>query len=734
MDSYSSSGSATHDGVIESSFSNVLTLGGSPAGRSDESTKMANACAQCHRQKQKCNREQPCSNCVRRSIPHQCVSNTRPERRKSRTFRQDLYQGQPASFAESASIPSTPAQQQTIPGKFRSRTAKIAKRQTLGRLFKARGAASYHGDFYFGHQSAASMVEATTQELPSGIYVGHSRGSRIGAAQPFRNERGPYAQLWELIGSLPRQKATVDHLTARFFQELNPTFNSVHEESFMASYNKFWDRKTGCDDLTNVDIRWLAVLFIILAFGELLDCPQPCSAEAQRESEDSSLHFYWASRKSLVIAPSFYGESTDLTCAGILITRYLVYARRISESWLTISFAIRMAQAQGMHVDGDQLDLPRKATETRRRLWSQLYDLDRSIALALGRPYAINDRHCFMKQVENVWVDDMTDEEAEDATTLSLDTPTPSVLIRFQHQLAVIIGQIQEQSFTFSTAPLTSSASYDEVLKYDEALLAWKDSLPPYFRLDHTDLSLDLLPAYSFIPWHRLYLHTAFHFARITLHRSYLLRPSITDRFQYSRNACMSSACADLKIKLSFRYPDMASRLKSNVAAHQLFNSALILGVIVVRDPQAPQTDAILDDLQAYCAKQNSDPWINEIGLAEVRVVELCISRARQARHDTPGASPAENATSDFNPAVTSEGYNSSAVANTSLSQGMQGSHELSASQQNAMGETFPYAFQNPTGPQDPWSDFWSNPAYFFPEAMDYQIWEGLVDDLTAVN
>ncbi|KFY89985.1 hypothetical protein V500_05381 [Pseudogymnoascus sp. VKM F-4518 (FW-2643)] len=728
MNSYSS------DGVVESSFSDVLTLGTSPTGRSDESTKMTNACAQCHRQKQKCNREQPCSNCVRRSIPHQCVSNRRPERRKSRTFRQDPYQGQPASFAGPASIPSTPAQQQTIPGNFTSRTAKIVKRQTLGRLFKARGAASYHGDFYFGHQSAASMVEATTQEVPSGIYVGHSRGSRIGAAQPFRNERGPYAQLWELIGSLPRQKATVDHLTARFFQELNPTFDSVHEESFMTSYSKFWDRKTGCDDLTNVDIRWLAVLFIILAFGELLDCPQPCSAEAQRECEDSSLHFYWASRKSLVIAPSFYGESTDLTCAGILITRYLVYARRISESWLTISFAIRMAQAQGMHVDGDQLDLPRKVTETRRRLWSQLYDLDRSIALALGRPYAINDRHCFMKQVENVWVDDMTDEQAENATALSLDTPTPSVLIRFQHQLAVIIGQIQEQSFTFSTAPLTSSASYDEVLKYDEALLTWKDSLPPYFRLEHTDLSLDLLPAYSFIPWHRLYLHTAFHFARITLHRSYLLRPSITDRFQYSRNACMSSACADLKIKLSFRYPDMASRLKSNVASHQLFNSALILGVIVVRDPQAPQAEAILDDLQAYCAKQNSDPWINEIGFAEVRVVELCISRARQARQNTAAASPAENTTSNFNPAVTSEGYDSSAVTNTSLSQGLQGSNESSASQQNAIGETFQYAFQNPAGPQDPWSDFWSNPAYFFPEAMDYQIWEGLVDDLAAVN
>lgn len=58
----------------------------------------------------------------------------------------------------------------------------------------------------------------------------------------------------------------------------------------------------------------------------------------------------WAARRAIVIAPSFYGESTDIVRAGLLVTRYLLYTRRVSESWLTIGFASRMAQAQGMHV------------------------------------------------------------------------------------------------------------------------------------------------------------------------------------------------------------------------------------------------------------------------------------------------------------------------------------------------------------------------------------------------
>jgi len=79
-----------------------------------------------------------------------------------------------------------------------------------------------------------------------------------------------------------------------------------------------------------------------------------------------------------------------------------------------------MAQAQGIHIDGERWRLPRKETGTRRRLWSHLYMLDKTIALAIGRPFAIVDQQCLVKRATHVWLDDETDESAATASELPL--------------------------------------------------------------------------------------------------------------------------------------------------------------------------------------------------------------------------------------------------------------------------------------------------------------------------
>lgn len=441
-------------------------------------------------------------------------------------------------------------------------------------------------------------------------------------ARPFRDEAGPFSQLWDLLGLLPRQKSTVDRLVDKFFKDVNWNIDAVHDSSFRKDYERFWERKSGFDDVTTVDLRWLALLFIILAIGAYLDCPRDCSPETQAEYEESSLRFYWASRRAIVIAPSFYGESVDLVRAGILVTRYLIQSQRLAESWLTVGFAARFAIAQGFHVDGNKWRIPRRATETRRRLWCHLYALDRMIALALGRPYSISDAQSLIEEPENIWIDDMTDDEALSALPSPLTDPTPSVMSSLTYRLARVIGQIQEKCFGIHTA------SYREVLALDEKLVEWKDNLPTYFALEDTDHSMDT--SRPFLKWQRLYLHTGFHFARITLHRPYLLRSSITNRYNFSRDVCLSSACADLKTRLGYQSSDSGERYTWGLGAHQLFNSAIILGILAIREPRTSQTIAIIDDLEAYCEKQNAEMWLNEFGYAEIKVVQMCIAKLKE--------------------------------------------------------------------------------------------------------
>lgn len=157
-----------------------------------------------------------------------------------------------------------------------------------------------------------------------------------------------------------------------------------------------------------------------------------------------------------------------------------------------------MAQAQGMHIDGEKWKLPRKTTEVRRRLYSHLITLDRMIALAIGRPYAIFEQQTLSQIPENIWVDDMPSEEASAASARPLNDPQPSLVVRLGHELAIILGHIQERCFGLSPT------CYDDVLQLDNELVEWKGALPLYFTIEGPDLSLDASRPY--LKWNRLYV------------------------------------------------------------------------------------------------------------------------------------------------------------------------------------------------------------------------------------
>ncbi|KAF1956839.1 hypothetical protein CC80DRAFT_516316 [Byssothecium circinans] len=476
----------------------------------------------------------------------------------------------------------------------------------VGNLFRSRDAPSFFGSSYFGPQAAAQVISEPAPDLSSGIR--HAAGS----AHAFRDVGGPFSQIWDLLGLLPRTKSSADRLTECFLKELNWTIDAIHPASFKAKYDLFWERKFGFDDFASIDLRWLALLFIVLAYGVLLDNPMPKNTEVQRELQETSLRFYWAARRAIVIAPTFYGESTDL--------------------------------AQGMHIDGERWRLPQKETETRRRLWSHLYVLDRTIALAIGRPYAVVDQQCLVKRATNVWLDDEPVEASSAAVPRPLSDPTPAVCNFLAHDLAKIVGKIQEKCFGLHTA------SYDTVLILDQEVQNWAATLPTYFRLEDPDISLD--SSRPFLYWNRLHLHSI----------PYLLRQSITNRFKHSHDACIASACADLEMRMkSFQQP-LTDRLKWTLGPHHLFNSALVLGIIAVRDPHSPRSHAILEDLIAYCEMQRADTWLNEFGLAEIKIVELCVKKAMQIRRNeaaaaypiptnnspTPNIAPAQNMGGDY--------------------------------------------------------------------------------------
>ncbi|KAJ5122122.1 hypothetical protein N7526_009059 [Penicillium atrosanguineum] len=631
------------------------------------------SCSECHSRKQKCNREMPCSRCIQRGVPNLCQwpgdeksPQVRPQERGSTTV----------VFEADSQVTE------------------------IGQIYFARGAPSFFGNSYFGHQVAARMIHESAPDLP-----GMSLLSTKNSLQSFRNDSGPFSQVWDLLGLLPRNKMTVDRLIERFLSDINWAIDAVHPETFRSQFAEFWGRKFGFDEIASVDLRWLALLFIILAFSVLLDGPETPSPEKAKENEEASLRFYWASRRAI---------SLDLVRAGLMVTRYLLHTRQVAESWLTVSFAMRMAQAQGMHIDGEKWGLSKKATEIRRRLWGNLYMLDKAIALALGRPYAISDHMCVIHAPENVWLDDMSDEQSSLAPSKPLTSPTRSTVTLLGNGLAKISGEIQDRCFGLYPA------SYDMVTEMDKKLLEWKSQLPPYFALDDSDISFDEI--HTFLPWHRLYLHSAFHFARITLHRPYLLRESISNSFRLSHEACTSSASSDLKVRLRSLNYRIAENMRWTLGTHNMFNSALILGIIAVRRPKAPQTAAIIHDLQVYCEILRTDASLNAFGLAEVKVVELCIDRAKGFTKATDQHANDSNVDSiNIMPNMASQCNNSGNGMNDVMSMDDLPSNALEASPNHPPGYS----------PDLIWPAIWEDQNFAFPQAADLETWEQMISEIT---
>ncbi|EMD63671.1 hypothetical protein COCSADRAFT_200210 [Bipolaris sorokiniana ND90Pr] len=396
---------------------------------------------------------------------------------------------------------------------------------TVGNMFRSRDAPSFFSSSYFGPQVAAKIIEEPAPYLSSSI-----RHASV-SAQSFRDVGGPFSQIWDLLGILPRNRANVNRLVDVFIVEPNWTIDAIHSASFKTKYAEFWERKFGFDNYASIDLF-------------------------QRNLQETSLRFYWASRRAIVIAPTFYGESTDLVRAGVLVTRYLINIR----------------------------------------LWSHLYTLDKRIALAIGRPFAIVDQQCLVQRATNVWLDDEPEGRAAALPVLPLSKPTLSVCNFLAHDLATIVGSIQQRCFGLSTSSRFLSRQPDY-----QSTIASK----------------------TLIPWNRLYLHSMYHSVRVTLHRPYLLRQSITGRFRYSHDACISSACADVAMRVNYL---------QHLGPHHLFNSALVLGIIAVKDPHSDQCDAILEDLTACCDIQRGDIWLDEFSLAEVKIIELCIKKSKQFR------------------------------------------------------------------------------------------------------
>jgi hypothetical protein len=248
-----------------------------------------------------------------------------------------------------------------------------------------------------------------------------------------------------------------------------------------------------------------------------------------------------------------------------------------------------------------------------------LYHADRSYALFLGRPNAIQDAYSSTLPPLNV-EDEVSVSELRNPPPLS--TPTRMTFAILRHKLAGIIGRIVHHF-----QQVRQHSHYSDVLAMDDDVLKFLDNLPPHFSMNF-DTSLD--ESLPYLPAHRFLLLTEVFFIRISLHRPYLLRRLDSDRYSRSRRACFVSAIKDFEIRRAIASRISQETLNALNIAYRDFQSAMISGIYLVLYPRGSMAERMHTILDTFIKEHEGIREMDETTRREVKIIEFLKAKSSQ--------------------------------------------------------------------------------------------------------
>lgn len=663
------------------------------------------ACTECYRRKQKCNRETPCQHCIARKIPEQCKTFQPGEETNdvaSRLHRVERILDdylpqllQQVQHLASAVLPASQHTLQTNRGSDPHPSSSRNDQTPSHRLPSSKLLSSDTGLVKSPEQMQARPNDQDDDDIDeletdgryspkTGFYNGGSMDMRISSILddlpgsstkatplnlPIRTLEGPSdldvvmpeygcptAPTPDLLGAFST-RAHCSVLVDHFFNDINWMRQPLPQQSLRKSFEAFWNSGPKIN-VQNINI--FALLCNVCAIA-MLSVQHSLFPEGPHDRLKAARRYHYAGRRALLMSSIMGREDVDQIVAWLASCRFLLLDRRIGEAYTLGSSAVRAAFSIGLHRDGTKLGLSPAETEARRRVWASVYFLDRALALNTGRPAVIDDRVCDTQVPSGVMDEDIFPAPKHPPKLPpGVEPPTAYSYTVFRQRIAELEGRILA---TFQN--LQHPVHVSDVLALDESMRELQDNLPFYFRARLTkdgvecDKSLD--STYGFLNVHRFLLHTEINSVRIALHRPYLLRSGGPNgaKFLPCRQASLNAALHDLEMRSDFvqslqkfKTDDEALLLyRVQIGTYKYFHSLLVVGVVLLMDPNAPDAPKLKAHLAHYVNKYQSRPASqrDEMRDREANVIGIFLSRIEQVEHmaaTSKGAAASNAATS----------------------------------------------------------------------------------------
>ncbi|KAH7914632.1 fungal-specific transcription factor domain-containing protein [Hygrophoropsis aurantiaca] len=361
-------------------------------------------------------------------------------------------------------------------------------------------------------------------------------------------------------------------------------YNPINKESFYEDiYPQFYSPDVGppADD-PHISHR-LALMFMVLAIGSLMDTRQPAyNIEAEKYHQLARAAIF---QSSLFDDPTIHAVQTLF----LMTFYYFMSDRHGSNSgarWAIMGMAIKVAQSIGLHRDSGRWGVDSKETLRRRELFWELYTYDSWQCLTFGRPPSFYLAHVDCK------------------LPYATDAPDEFAFHSWKHRFtSECMSIVHDQAFGAKTP------TYATVLQLDRKLRAFP--VPPILQVagfgnseprpggfpESIMLTLQRHIVLAIREMDLLYLHRSFFARAVTDHpKDPLGSPYGTSVIAAYRSA---GSLVALMRNLYTQYKEPTERIWF-LWTH-MFSCAIVLGSVVTRCPSMSLAPSALVQLDSAC-------------------------------------------------------------------------------------------------------------------------------------
>ncbi|KAF4457671.1 putative transcriptional regulatory protein C3C7.04 [Fusarium austroafricanum] len=308
---------------------------------------LRSACTECHRRKQKCNRQWPCNNCQKRKVADQC------------RFKDDS-KGSPSEDAWAPSV--------DVKRKRDMRGLDDDSDSDVGDVLEAIGYSRLH--------LLTKLDQDSGTTKPS---------------EQYRLDPKTDAKLKRALDVLPPRNV-VDSLIQSFLDVVNFYYYIVYPPYFSKEYALWWDDYTKGRPC---GVQWTCLLLMVCACSvQHIDGQLRSKIENElgEPVKELTQRYHDAARELHSAIPVGYGHV--YTVQYLLHSCYWFKAEaRFAECWQVLGAVVREAQMINLHKMPEG-QLPGFELEMKRRLWCIVDSWDWLVSCLLARPMLIDRKEC----------------------------------------------------------------------------------------------------------------------------------------------------------------------------------------------------------------------------------------------------------------------------------------------------------------------------------------------------